>query len=225
MCSTIAWGFCNMAFAASRDTCFPDAMRHVFQKFGVFWYWVALALEGRALEILGDLRAENARADAATLWLRAKTGLRQPWLTCFGFARSAADVVRAQLLSLKRSGPAGWHPRIPAWSLPNVRGIRGLGLGRAWVVACPFCHLFHVLTPGEGTRTAHCRNQPGSHAYHLSYAGDLPPGLRERFRLSISGDWPRLLVRWAHADAAELGLELFGHEAAAVDSHLRLCRS
>src|SRR4029079_19425110 len=51
-------------------------------------------------------------------------------------------------------------PVLAAWSLPNNPKMRGLGLGRAWVVACPFCRSYHVHAPEDGKRPAHCHGTP-----------------------------------------------------------------
>ena len=72
--------------------------------------------------------------------------------------------------------------------------MRGLGLGRAWVVACPFCRCYHVHAPEEGSRPAHCHGSPsGLDLYALRYEGELPRGLWERFHLSVLEEKPKLL--------------------------------
>jgi hypothetical protein len=85
-------------------------------------------------------------------------------------------------------------PVLAAWSLPNNPKMRGLGLGRVWVVACPFCRRYHVHAPEEGSRPAHCHGSPsGLGLYALRYEGELPRGLWDRFRLTVLSDKPKLL--------------------------------
>jgi hypothetical protein len=88
----------------------------------------------------------------------------------------------------------GEIPVLAAWSLPNNPKMRGLGLGRAWVVACPFCRCYHVHAPEEGCRPAHCHGSPSDlDIYALRYEGELPRGLWERFHLSVLEEKPKLL--------------------------------
>jgi len=62
MLAQIAWKLCILAFDASRDDdCVVASSRRLFRRFGVICYWVALTVEGRALAIWRDLRAEEKR--------------------------------------------------------------------------------------------------------------------------------------------------------------------
>ena len=91
------------------------------------------------------------------------------------------------------AGGGPLSPTVEAWSLPCVPKLVGLGLGRVWVVSCPFCRRFHTHAPEEGCRVAHCRVAAAPQTYTLTYAGDLPRGLWDRFRMSILADRPKLL--------------------------------
>lgn len=162
MLSRIAWGFCNIAFEASRDGTFPDGMRRAFQRVGVAWFWVALTLDGRAFDMWRDYRAERV------VRLQPRRGREDD--------ASSSDA-----------------SALPAWSLPNVGRITGLGLGRVWVVVCPYCQRFHTHAAEEGCRPAPCRVFGSPATYVLSYEGELPRGLWERFRLSIKAERPKLL--------------------------------
>jgi hypothetical protein len=89
---------------------------------------------------------------------------------------------------------AGEIPVLAAWSVPNHPKMRGLGLGRIWVVTCPFCRRYHMHAPEEGSRPAHCRALAGAPAlYALRYEGDLPRGLWDGFRANMTADKPKLL--------------------------------
>jgi hypothetical protein len=172
-----AWGFCNLAFEASRDECFPRLLRRAFFRLGVAWFWVALAREGRAREVWRDLRAQNAEPRSG--------GLRTAWSRCIGVLKRL--LTRPSL---------GLSPVVPAWSLTNEPRMRGLGLGRVWAVLCPFCDRFHTHLPGEGTRAPPCCADSGRRRYVLKHAGVLPFEHRTRFCRSLRGDLPRLLQQW-----------------------------
>jgi hypothetical protein len=162
MLSRMAWSLCSRAFEASRDTGITRPVRRSLQQFGVVWFWVALTLDGRALEVWRDYRTVPARL---------------------------AGGVPVQALEA-----LGELPVLAAWSLPNNPKMQGLGLGRVWVVTCPFCRHFHMHAPEEGSRPAHCSDAlKGPALYALRYEGELPRGLWERFRLSAVDDKPRLL--------------------------------
>jgi hypothetical protein len=112
-------------------------------------------------------------------------------LTLEGRAR---EVWRERAKRVDASNNDSRIPVLAAWSLPNNPKMRGLGLGRSWVVACPFCRHYHVHAPEEGSRPAHCHGSPtGFDLYALRYEGELPRGLWERFCLSAVDDKPRLL--------------------------------
>jgi hypothetical protein len=108
---------------------------------------------------------------------------------------------------LSRRGFAGEMTVLAAWSLPNHPKMRGLGLGRAWIVACPFCRHYHLHAPEEGSRPAHCHATAGAPAmYALRYDGELPRPLWESFRHSMREDTPRLL-RPPYRDVSSRRLE------------------
>ena len=172
-----AWGFCNLAFEASRDECFPRLLRRVFFRFGVAWFWVALAREGRAREVWRDLRVQNA--------VPRSGGLGAVWGRCVG-----------SLKQLFASRASAHFPVVQAWSLSNEPRMRGLGLGRVWAVLCPFCDQFHTHLPGEGGRTPPCCADTAHRQYILLHAGVLPFEHRTRFCRSVRGDLPRLLQQW-----------------------------
>ena len=166
MRSRIAWSLCTRAFEASRDDGLARPVRRSLQQLGVVWFWVALTLDGRALEVWRDYRGEPAR------------GTRR---------------LPAHAVGLHGEVP-GEMPVLPAWSLPNNPKMRGLGLGRVWVVTCPFCRRFHMHAPEEGSRPAHCGSRvTGAALYALRYDGELPRGLWDRFRLNVLTDKPKLL--------------------------------
>jgi hypothetical protein len=210
MLSRIAWGFCNLAFDASRDECFPDLMRGFFRRLGVAWYWAALALDGRAFDVWRDLRARPAAGLAGPIGMRAaRTAARTIGAACRSVAdarRSAPLRVRA-LLSGPSRGEAAECPSVPAWSLPQVTRIANLGLGRVWVVLCPYCNEFHMHAPGEGRRAAPCALAGAVEAYELVYSGELPCGLRNRFHRAVRQDLPKLLFEWQQRADAPIRLE------------------
>jgi hypothetical protein len=212
MFSQIAWGLCNMAFEASRDRCFPSPMRRMFRQFGVGWYWIALAIEGRAAAILRDMRAEKARSGTHP---SIRLGTRRSTYRggCFRLLRRAHIGLRAKLRRwVREPWPVGARPEepakepanVPAWSLPD--SAKGLGLGQVWVVLCPFCRGFHTHLRNEGNRAAPCARSNGTATYALAYAGELPSALREQFRLSMRGDWPKVLLDWPRHDGSSADL-------------------
>jgi hypothetical protein len=150
----IAWGFCNQAFAASRQEHIPVPMQRLLRTAGVVGYWTALGLQGRAVAIWRELRAENR---------------------------------------LRRQNEIAGHA-VAAWSLPSNTRMKGLGLGRVWAVACPYCAEFHTHAPGEGRRRAHCSPASSPLTYMLQHAGEMPRELRERFRQGVKRDLPRFLA-------------------------------
>ncbi len=166
-----------MAFDASRGEHCSRLLRPIFFQFGVTWFWVALALEGRAVEVWRELRTQNPSARGSRL-----TGV---WTDC-------ADGLRQKLLS----GGDGHSLQVEAWSLPDSRKMRSLGLGRMWAVLCPYCHGFHMHSPGEGRRTPHCCADRDSKRYVLNFAGALPLQHHRRFYRSSRAGLPRLLVQW-----------------------------
>lgn len=179
-----------MAFEASRSRCCGRLLRPLFFQFGVTWFWVALALEGRAVEVWRDLRAQHASANGlrlAGVWANCSEGLRTTLL----------------------SDSNGQSCQVPAWSLPESRKMRGLGLGRMWAVLCPYCHRFHLHSPGEGRRTPHCCADKDSNHYVLGFAGALPMQHHRRFYRASRADLPRVLDQWPamgsdHVEPAEL---------------------
>jgi hypothetical protein len=171
----IAWICSARAFDASQNERLPRLLRRVCFRFGIAWFWTALALEGRAMEVWRDQRAER--------------GAERAW----GLA-AAAHRWRDRLSDLVWKQAAPCSP-VPAWSLPDSRRIRGLGLGCMWAVLCPFCREFHTHSPGEGPRTPHCAG-PAGDRYVLEYAGPLPVEHHLRFCLSAKAGWPRLLQHW-----------------------------
>jgi hypothetical protein len=163
MLSRMAWDLCTRAFEMSREGQRARSVRHSLQQFGIVWFWAALALDGRALEVWRDYRATPVGG-------------------------------RLRLASFARELP-GEIPVLPAWSLPNNPRMRGLGLGRIWVVTCPFCRCYHQHAPEEGSRPAHCNDVTAAKAarYILRYDGELPRGLWDRFSLSVVDDTPKVL--------------------------------
>jgi hypothetical protein len=173
----IAWVRSARAFEASQNERLPRLVRRVFLRFGIAWFWTALALEGRALEVWRDQRAERDRARTWTLagvWSR--------------FLETVKGLVWRP--------PAAECAAVLAWSLPDSRRIRGLGLGCMWAVLCPYCRDFHTHSPGEGHRMPHCCSERDGRRYALEFAGPLPVEYRLRFCLSVRSVWPRLLQQW-----------------------------
>src|SRR5262245_11121003 len=176
-----AWACCANAFEASRNPQFPRLLKQLLIRAGVAWFWIALALECRALEVWREQRAQRAlvqRRRPLSAWRRR--------------------VERAREL-------LGWRGRgyclaVPAWSLPDSPKMRGLGLGHMWAVLCPFCEEFHTHSPGEGRRTPHCCSERDRQHYVLQFAGPLPVEYRTRFYRSSKSGLPRLLHRWPDSD-------------------------
>jgi hypothetical protein len=176
MQGTFAWTWSAKAFEASRRERFPRPVRHVLARTGVICFWAALGLEGRALEVWREQRAQRAlvrarRVDTMHRWVELARDLLS-WRgrgRCFG---------------------------VPAWSLPDSPKMRGLGLGRMWAVLCPYCEEFHTHSPGEGRRTPHCCSEREKQHYVLEFAGPLPVEHRTRFYRSSKSGLPRLLHRW-----------------------------
>ena len=136
--------------------------------------------EGRALQAVRELRANQT-----------PRGLRLPsvWSHC------TQDLREALLKGSKWS-----LPLVPAWSLPDSRKMQRLGLGCMWAVLCPYCDEFHMHSPGEGQRSAHCcAHKDGSH-YLLEFAGALPLEHHDRFCEWVKGDLPRLVHERAGAE-------------------------
>jgi len=172
-----AWSFSARAFEASRNERCARILRPFFFQFGVTWFWVALALEGRALEVWRDLRMQDARSE--------RLKLAGVWASC-------ADSLRETLVT----GASGQSRSVPAWSLPESRKMRSLGLGRMWAVLCPYCHRFHMHSPGEGRRAPHCCADKDNNFYVLTFAGALPLQHHRRFYRASRADLPRVLEQW-----------------------------
>ncbi|MBX9591344.1 MAG: hypothetical protein K2X43_18810 [Hyphomonadaceae bacterium] len=98
-----------------------------------------------------------------------------------------------------QTGANGQSHHVAAWSLPESRKMRSLGLGRMWAVLCPYCHRFHMHSPGEGRRTPHCCADRDNNHYVLAFAGTLPMQHHRRFYRSSRADLPRLLEQWPQA--------------------------
>jgi hypothetical protein len=175
-----AWSFSAMAFDASRNEHCARLLRPIFFQFGVTWFWVALALEGRAVEVWRELRVQHVSAKRLRL-----TGV---WADC-------ADGLRQTIVN--KASPQSLE--VAAWSLPESRRMRSLGLGRMWAVLCPYCHRFHMHSPGEGRRTPHCCADRDNNHYVLGFAGPLPLQHHRRFYRTSRGDLPRLLDHWPEA--------------------------
>jgi len=173
----IAWNYSARAFEASQNERLPRLLRRVLFRFGIAWFWTALALEGRALEVWRELRAQAAAARPRALALA--------WSHC---------VDRIKELIARR--PKGQCQQVLAWSLPDSRQSRALGLGCMWAVLCPYCEDFHTHSPGEGRRTPHCCSDQDRDQYVLEFAGTLPIELRTPFYRSSQAGWPRLLRQW-----------------------------
>lgn len=180
-----AWGLCNRAFAASRETRFPALVRRAFFQLGVMLFWMALAVEGRAREVWRDLRAQDAP--------RRPLSPRAAWKHCAGVLRRL----------VWRSAEARC-PVVEAWSLPDYPRMRGLGLGRMWAVLCPFCHQYHTHSPGEGRCSPHCATGTDRRHYVLAFAGVLPSEHHTRFYRSVRAGLPRFLQQGPDPDVAML---------------------
>ena len=175
-----AWRLSAMAFDASRHERCPRPLGPIIFQFGVAWFWMALAVEGRAREAWRELRAKNASVrgvKVASVWAHCTQDLREALI----------------------KGAAWSLPLVPAWSLPDNRRMRGLGLGRMWAVLCPYCSQFHTHSPGEGHRTAHCCAHRAVKHYVLEFAGALPPERQTQFHDWVQADLPRFVQQWAEA--------------------------
>lgn len=186
-----AWSLSAKAFDTSRSERCSRLLRPIFFQFGVTWFWVALALEGRAVEVWRDLRAQNTSAK--------RLKLAGVWASC-------ADGLRAAVLN------DGQNRCVSAWSLPDSRKMRSLGLGRMWAVLCPYCQRFHMHSPGEGRRTPHCCSDADDRHYVLEFAGPLPLQHHRRFYHASRLELPKLVAHWpgqcADGGPAELPAEL-----------------
>lgn len=179
-----------MAFKACRNEGCSRLLRPIFFQFGVTWFWVALALEGRAVEVWRELKAQNASAK--------RLRLAGVWAHC-------ADGLKETLLI----GADGRSVQVSAWSLPDSRKMRSLGLGRMWAVLCPYCHRFHMHSPGEGRRTSHCCGDGDDRHYVLAFSGPLPLHHHRRFFRTSRAELPKLFDQWpdaagSRAEPAEL---------------------
>src|SRR5262245_31828521 len=119
MHAKIAWKCSARALEASQDERLPRLVRRVFVRLGVACFWAALALEGRALEVWRDQRAELASAQEP----RPSWGFTAGWGLSLGRLRQPVE-----------REPTGDCPTVAAWSLSGSRRIRGLGLGSMWAV-------------------------------------------------------------------------------------------
>src|SRR5262245_14455699 len=108
-----AWACSANAFEASRNPQFPRLLKQALIRAGVAWFWVALGLEGRALEVWREQRAQRALVQHRRRF--------HAW-------RRRVDRVRERLGWRGR----GYCPAVPAWSLPDSPKMRGLGLGHMW---------------------------------------------------------------------------------------------
>ena len=50
MITKICWGLCDASFDMAYDDSISPFLRRFFEWRGLFWYWTALLLEGRAVE-------------------------------------------------------------------------------------------------------------------------------------------------------------------------------
>jgi hypothetical protein len=162
-----------MAFDACRHERCPRLLTPLLFQFGVAWFWTALALEGRARGVWRDLRAQRAPEGSSKF--------ASVWTDC------AQDLRKALL----NGSPAGC-PEVQAWSLPDSRRMRALGLGCIWTVLCPHCSEFHIHSPGEGRRTAHCSAGDAGH-YTVAFAGALPLEHHTKFQHWVMAHLPRLV--------------------------------
>ena len=172
-----AWSLSAKALNASQSERCSRLLRPIFFQFGVTWFWVALAIEGRAAEVWRELQTRAAptrRVKLAGVWSSCADGLRQAVV----------------------NGNAAQGNCVPAWSLPDSRRMRSLGLGRMWAVLCPYCHRFHLHSPGEGRRTPHCCASGEDHHYVLEFSGPLPLDQHRRFYRSSRAQLPKFLHEW-----------------------------
>jgi hypothetical protein len=171
------WAFSAMALHAARDDRVPCLVQGAVLRLGVTTFWLALALEGRARAAWQDLRSSGPAAGHARRFL------------------APARMMDSLRELLERPGN-GDCARVAAWSLPDDHKMRSLGLGRMWVVLCPYCEDFHVHSPGEVRRTPHCCAEGEARQYLLEHAGTLPLEHRARFHHASMAALPRLLERW-----------------------------
>jgi hypothetical protein len=190
-----AWSLSAKAFETSRNEHCSRLLRPIFFQFGVTWFWVALALEGRAVEVWRDLRSQSTSAK--------RLKLAGVWASC-------ADGLRETVLS------DGQPCQVPAWSLPDSRKMRSLGLGRMWAVLCPYCQRFHMHSPGEGRRTPHCCANRDDRHYILEFAGPLPLQHHRRFYRTSRVDLPRLVDHWSGTGLSHQPDELLPSELLAA---------
>jgi hypothetical protein len=175
-----AWSCSATAFEASRSERLPHVLRHVLVRIGVGCFWAALALEGRAVEVWREQRAQRN--------IVRRLRRAEAWAACKERLARLRDLLDWRSKSLCQ--PAF------AWSLPDSPKMRGLGLGRMWAVLCPYCNEFHTHSPGEGRRTPHCCGEQDRRHYVLEFSGLLPVEYRTRFYRSSKSGLPRLLHRW-----------------------------
>jgi hypothetical protein len=175
-----AWSFSARAFEASRSERLPLLVRFICIRVGVVCFWTALALEGRAVEVWREQRAQR-------LMVRRQRRAEN-WMACKERLVCLRDLLDWRNRSLCQP--------VLAWSLPDSPKMRGLGLGRMWTVLCPYCDEFHTHSPGEGRRTPHCCGEQDRRHYVLEFAGLLPVEYRTRFYRSSKSGLPRLLHRW-----------------------------
>lgn len=174
------WACSAIAFQVSLRERVPAFVQDASLRLGVASFWAALAIEGRARQAWKDLQALQAGAGDA--------GHR---------AASMVEDLKDLLLQCDGSCVA-----TPAWSLPDSDRMRGLGLGRVWAVHCPFCEGYHVHSPGEETRTPHCRAETSDERYLLVYAGALPHEHHDGFCRSAKTGLPKFLLSGPVASSA-----------------------
>jgi hypothetical protein len=172
-----------MAFDASRHGRCPRLLGPIIFQSGVAFFWMALAAEGRALETWRELRAKSPHTKGL--------GLASVWGHCTQDLREA--LLKGNNWSL---------PLVQAWSLPENRRMQRLGLGCMWAVLCPYCDGFHMHSPGEGRRVAHCCAHGDDQFYLLEHVGVLPDEHHDRFCEWVRSDLPRLVKAPADADIA-----------------------
>jgi hypothetical protein len=180
MLEKIAWGCSKVAFAAAQDRCLPHWLGRALRRCGTLWFRLALFCEARALAAVCEGRPKPASLTALKARLARLAQRRLGWPGAGGAPEAL--------------------PLVQAWSLPNLPALQKLGLGPVWAVRCPFCRDFHTHLPGEGARQAACTLGTTTAAYALGYAGELPRGLHEAFRLSVGQAWPKVLLEWPRHD-------------------------
>ena len=167
-----AWSFSAKALNASQSERCSRLLRPIFFQFGVTWFWVALAIEGRAVEVWRELQGRtgsSGRLKVSGVWSNCAHGLREA--------------------VAKGNGPH--EMRVPAWSLPDR--MRSLGLGRMWAVLCPYCNRFHMHSPGDGRRKPHCCGEHDERHYMVQFSGPLPLHHHRQFFRSSRADLPKFL--------------------------------